>query len=89
MTTNIIMTDKTLLYQLKELEIAKAEIAFLHEKLLRLQWQDATITPAPQGIELLLYMKGGTLIQGNSNVIGYIHWMRKPASPGKQNGGMK
>jgi hypothetical protein len=54
-----------------------------------LQWQDTATTPAPAGIELLLYLKGGTMIQGNSKVIGYTHWMRKPPSPSKQQGNIK
>jgi hypothetical protein len=78
------MTNQTILDQQKELAIAQAELVFLHQKVKRLQWQDITTTPAPAGIELLLYLKGGTMIQGNSKVIGYTHWMRKPASPGKQ-----
>jgi hypothetical protein len=83
------MTNSTILDLQKELAIAQAEVAFLLQKLKRLQWQDATVTPAPQGIELLLYMKGGTLIQGNSNIIGYTHWMCKPPSPSKQQGNIK
>jgi hypothetical protein len=83
------MTNQTILDQQKELAIAQAELVFLHQKLKRLQWQDITTTPAPAGIELLLYLKGGTMIQGNSKVIGYTHWMRKPPSPSKQQGNIK
>jgi hypothetical protein len=83
------MTNQTTLDQQKELAIAQAEIAFLHQKLKHLQWQDTTTTSAPAGIELLLYLKGGTMIQGNSKVIGYTHWMRKPPSPSKQQGNIK
>jgi len=82
-------TDQTILDPQKELAIAQAEIAFLHQKLRPLQWQDTATTPAPAGIELLLYLKGGTMIQGNSKVIGYTHWMRKPPSPSKQQGNIK
>lgn len=52
-------------------------------------WKDRTETPAPAGVELLLYMNGGTLIKGNSQVIGYTHWTAKPRSPGKQKGNRK
>jgi hypothetical protein len=83
------MTNQTTLDPQKELAIAQAELAFLRQKLKRLQWQDITTTPAPAGIELLLYLKGGTMIQGNSKVIGYTHWMRKPPSPSKQQGNIK
>lgn len=65
------------------------ENSLLKKELDRYLWKEVNESPPPSGKTLLLYMNTGILIQGNGNTPGITHWMNKPLSPGKQNGGLK
>lgn len=65
----------------------KLEIMLLRKQLARYMWKP--IDTAPKGRNVLIYMQGGTLIQGHGNTGMATHWMEKPPSPSKQQGQIK
>lgn len=65
------------------------ENALLRKQLEQYTWKSVNEVPPPSGCGLLLYMNTGIMIQGQANVAGITHWMKKPPSPGKQKGELK